>query len=308
MSFIPSFKKAKRYLGVDFGTSSLKVVELEDAGGKPKLVTYGIAEQGCDIGKLEGTAQLEGVARLLKELAKRAKVSTNKVIAGLPGFSIFSSIINLPKMSERELAEAVRWEAKKFIPLELEDVILDWKVLKPMTGAAAESQAGEGKPAHERILLTAAPRALVQKYIDVIQSAELEFVSLETESFALTRSLVGFDPSTVLIIDVGALTTHLSIIEDEIPILHRSLDVGGTEMTRAIALALTITEDRAEQFKRDVGLGGGEDSQGIPEAISHSLDRVVQEASYLLKLYRHDHATGHVEKIILTGGSSYLDG
>lgn len=311
-----SLGKTKRYLGVDFGTSSLKVVELEDKEGKAKLLTYGIAQKQIDISRADSPSALREISDLLKEIVKRAHVSTDKVIAGLPGSAIFSSTINLPEMKEHELAQAVKWEAKKFIPLELSEVILDWKLLKEkekIKNEEAESAESAGeeevkKRISRRVLLTAAPRDLVQKYIDIVNNAGLAFESLETEAFALTRSLVGFDPTTVLIIDIGARVTHLAIIEDEIPIMHRSLDIGGDQMTQAIAKALNVNEVRAEQFKRDVGLSGAERGGGIPEAISNVLDRVIQEASYLLKLYSHQHEGGCVEKIILTGGSSYLVG
>jgi type IV pilus assembly protein PilM len=109
-------------------------------------------------------------------------------------------------------------------------------------------------------LLTAAPKNLVKRYIEIFTAAEIQIVSLETEAFALERALIGLDKSSVMIVDMGALATDISVIQEGIPLLNRSIDVGGDTITKAIANSLNINIERAEQFKRDFGLSVSETS------------------------------------------------
>lgn len=286
----------KSYLGIDLGRGSIKLVELKDEKGKPRLVTYAYAEKGFDFVKSDSRSDMESAAYLLKELLQKSKADTTQVIASLPGFSVFSSVINLPSMPEKDLISAIHWEAKKFIPMPIEEVVLDWKTLKTFEDKREETNL--------KILLTAAPRNLVKKYLEIFRIAGLELLSLETESFALSRSLVGNDPSTIMICNLGAKVSDAVIVEKGIPVLNRSFNLGGETITNAIASNLNIDYKRAEQFKMDIGLGSSADGV-IPKVIEEVLTSVIDEIDYTIDLY-HNQSHGKIEKIILTGGSAFL--
>src|SRR3989339_1535430 len=123
-------KSDEGYLGVDIGTASIKLVELNSWHGKPKLVTYGYADIVSDVIHSKSAEAQEKIARSLKKVIAQAGASTNLTLAALPTFSVFNSIISLPAMSVKDLTSAVRWEAKKYVPLPLEEMILDWKIIK----------------------------------------------------------------------------------------------------------------------------------------------------------------------------------
>ena len=215
----------------------------------------------------------------------------------------------------------------------LEEMILDWKLLKSLdvlkqereqtaTKSDSETKDNSGmvddennknqdktsekqpKADHLRVLITAAPKNLVSRYVDVIKSAGLELSSLETEAFAVTRSIIGNQKGSVMIVDIGSVTTDIIIIEDGIPILNRSIDVGGKTLTNAIAQSLHIDIARAEQFKRDIGvnLNGG---SAIPRVMKQTLQPILQEITYSHNLYLSQ-TNQPVEKIVLTGGSALL--
>lgn len=332
-------KKSSSYLGVDLGTNSIKFVELERAGGRLRLVNYGLAEAESNVSREESQESLTRVADIFKKLLVRARARSRECVAALPNFSVFSSVITLPALGQAELAAAVQWEAKKFIPMPLENVVLDWKILgdrpsaevakadvdrpapevarpfgsgdksrstaMPAAGSAAQASGNIGTGT--RVLLTAAPKYLVQRYASIFKQAGMALLSLETESFALSRSLVGNEPYVVLIADVGSLTTDLTVVEQGVPVLSRSIDVGGKTITRAIADSLGIAEPRAEQFKRDVGMGQSGADDGVARIISQSFAAVINEMKYALNQYLGRGARP-VEKILLTGGSSFLPG
>jgi len=312
------FKKKTNYLGVDFGTSSIKIVELADAGGEAQLVTYGFIEEKTSLIKSNSQETKERIVKSLKEVIRKSEAGADQVVAALPNYSVFSSIISLPTMSPKELGSAVRWEARKIVPMSIDDMVLDWKVIgepaKPVaaTAAPAVRSAAEtiAKTKNVNILMTAAPKSLVARYIDIFKIAQLRLVSLETESFALTRAMIGRDMSGVMIVDIGAINTNIMIIVNNVPVLNRSIDVGGETITQRIGRSLNVDAERAEQFKRDFGMAIGEANNQVPKTIEFVIGSIINEIRYVVNLYQSQllgsSSTKEIEKIILTGGSAFL--
>lgn len=314
------FQRKQSYLGIDIGTSSVKVVELGNESGRPRLVTYGYAEHAVDIIKSDAPEAQTQLSALLQRILRKSQASSHRAVAALPSFAVFTSIISLPVMSEKDLLAAIRWEAKKFVPMPLDEMFLDWRLLKekekdreqpqPALGAAAaapdvSAPAPPQKPKNLKVLLTAAPKALVQRYVTLFKTAGLELVSLETEAFALERSLLGNDPSPVMIIDIGAMATDMSVIVRGIPVLNRSIDVGGETFTKAIMRSLNVDAARAEQFKRDFGIATSQSSEQIPRTLEFVISSILNETRYCLNLFGGQ-SERPVEKIILSGGSAFL--
>ena len=308
------FSSKKSFIGVDFGTSSIKMVELELDKGRPKMLTYGYIEEAVNIVKSDKEEDKAKTVASIKKLLKDAGVSGDRAISALPPYAVFSSIISLPMMPNKELISAVRWEAKKFVPMPLEEMILDWKVIKEtedkkplgQTKNSNRTITTEKKGKDLQILLTAAPKNLVKRYLDTFKQVELQLASLETEAFALERSLVGDDKSAVMIVDIGALGTHISVVSEGVPILNRSVDIGGATITKAIADSMNIDMSRAEQFKRDIGMtasSGG--SEQIPKTIEFVISSIINEIKYCFNIYQNQEVKA-IEKIVLAGGSSFL--
>ena len=326
------FSPPASYLGIDFDSNSVKLVELKNERGRPQLITYGFIDKDVGVFLAEGEKpeNYQGIANLIKAVCKKAKVTTLKVIASLPAFSVFSSILNLPAMSKKDLASAIKWEAKKVVPLPLEEMILDWKILESEKESSQKTRIefpkvfnkGEGgeenvrersffkisspKGDYLRVLLTAAPKELVKRHIDIFRTANLNLMSLDTESFALVRSLVGNDKSALIIVDIGSVVTSVIIVEGGIPVLTRSIDIGGLTITKAIADSLNINLNRAEQFKYDIGVNLNQTSESsVPKTITSAISPIIDEIKYSYNLYKNQ-GQKDVEKIILTGGSSML--
>lgn len=306
----------KSYLGVDLGATSIKIVELKNEGGRPRLLTYGYTEQTIGAPEKDFTETPARAIDLIKQVCAKAKIVSRQSIAALPTASVFSSILNIPAAG-KNIAEAVQWEAKKIIPLPLEEMILDWKILdQGKTDAGSEgaflegtASGGTGAPPRKitRVLLTAAAKNLVKKYLDIFKGAGINLVSLETETFALIRSLVGIDKSNIVIVDMGAASTGIFIVENGVPFLNRSLNIGGFTITREIAAGLGMAFDQAEQLKFDVGMSLGPQG-GASKIIERALSMLINEIKYCVNLYQsRDNAGGkRVEKIILTGGGAMM--
>jgi type IV pilus assembly protein PilM len=297
-----TFNPKQSYVGVEIGSSGVKVVQLGLDTQRPRLMTYGYIEQPMDIIKNDSAASRDAAVSALKTVLRESRVSTDKAVAALPSFTVFSSIISLPMMSKKELNSAVRWEAKKFVPMPIDELVLDWKLLK---------ESGEPKPATQapknlRVLITAAPKSLVRRYIDIFKASGLQITNLETEALALERSLIGTDPAPVMIVDIGAMATNIAVVVDGIPLVNRSIDVGGNTMTKSIAQSMNIDTQRAEQFKRDFGISSGQSSVSqVPKTIEFVISSIINEIRFVLNLYRTQ-GTGPIQRIVLSGGSSVL--
>lgn len=320
-------KKETSLLGVDIGTSSVKIIELgTDASGKHVLLNYGMVEQPPQ--SVRGLTQEESssVAGYIRAILEKTKFGTNKTNAALPTYSVFSSLISLPAMSDEELESAIQWEAKKIIPLPLEEIELDSKILHKggvkkkgglSFGKKEEEKQEEKEDRTVKVLITGASKDTVSRYTAIFLECGLHLSSLETEMIALSRSLIGSDMAETMIVEIGANLTDIIIVEGGIPFLGRSIETGGTAMTRAIVTSLGISEKRAEQLKRDIGVtvldeSGG--SAGVPAILRSTLEPIVHEIRYTLDLYKNYPVTptgkssGSVDKIILTGGSALLPG
>lgn len=329
-------KKSVSYLGVDIGTASVKIIELLDKGGQAVLKNYGFVEK---LPKVE-TARTEDIinesAEIIKKIYRETGFTTKNAVAALHNFDVFSSVLNIPKTNLQEMEKIIRVEARKFVPIPLEDVVLDWKILR---GEADEQKDGKVKKAEKEdqkkkeaatdsaeppadelslkeqgeieVLLTAAPRKLVKKYLEIFRVAELNILSLETESFSYARALLDKnDNSSLMIINIGAAATDIVIIEKQMPVIIRTVDGGGIYITEAIAKNLGLSLERAEQFKRDVGFYAGDaslsgnQSQVVRQLIESAFVPVINEISYSLDLFRSRKL--EVDRILLTGGSAYL--
>lgn len=288
------FFASESYLGIDIGSSSIKIVEIKSEGGKAKLLTYGFSENLDDLDQAEPAK----IAAIINKICREAQTGSRQAVSALPTFSVFSSIINLSGVNKKDLSSAINWEAKKVIPLPLEEMILDWKKIDSPSQADAKGNI--------KVLLTGAPRTLVKKYIEIFKSAQINLLSLETETFALIRALLGGDKSTVMIVEIGAKTSSFNIIDQNIPILNRSIDIGGWTITKALSSNLNIGLERAEQFKYDLGISSLESADNsIPKTIAESVAPIVNEIKYALNLYQNK-SNKKVDKIILTGGSALL--
>lgn len=294
------FSTESSYLGVDIGSTGVKIVELKKEGGQPKLMSYGFSENEKFL-QNNWQEDIAYVADLINRICDEAGIISRNAISALPTFSVFSSVLNLSNVSKKDISSAVHWEAKKVIPLPLDDMILDWKEIE------SDPKDKKGKnDSSMRVLLTGAPRSLVKKHISIFKEAKINLLSLETETFSLIRSLLGNDRSTVMLVEIGASTTDVSIIDNNIPMLNRSIDVGGISITKAISKELNIGLERAEQFKYDLGVTSLESKENdIPKIITDNISSIVNEIKYAINLFQSKN-NKKTEKIILSGGSAFL--
>lgn len=317
------FGNKESFLGVDLGAGGIKLVELKKTKGRAQLWTYGIAQKSFDIhmpekiekspedlvseiepNKVKKTKKdipdiddprVEEYANVLKALLKEAKVTTKQTTASLPVSYVFHTVLNLPKVEDKEIDHIVRAEVKKMLPMPIEDMQLVHQKIP---------QEKDADNKNLKILVTAAPKALVAFYTAIFQRAGLELKELETEAFALERSLVGRDRSTAMIVDVGAERTNFFIIDESLPIVHRSTNIGGNTVNNILQKSLGVDRENVEQIKQDLSQIPDIDD----DIFKTFIEPIVKEIGNSFEIYfsLNGNKNRQPEKIILTGGSAVL--
>lgn len=297
-------KKESSVVGIDLGSTSIKIVELKRSNNQPQLVTYGVALKDHTAAENSSLEGIEKSVANLKEIINKARVTTNKTISALPATSVFSTIIELPNMPKKEINSAIHWEAKKFVPLPLEKISLDWDIL-PVPASSNQDEKKENKSI--KVFLTAAPKEIINKHLEIFRQADLELIGLETEITALRRSLVPNQAGIFMIIDIGATNTNMIIFSNNIPLATRSINVGTKIIDVNIANTMNINEERAEKFRNDFGLPAGRQfSHPVTKAVQFVFDNmIIKEIKNLITSFQGPDQTPP-DKIILTGGCAHL--
>ena len=293
------FKMApKSFLGVDIGTSYIKIIELSRWGKRIKLENYGeisaLAAYEKPFRTFEKstlTLSSVNIVRAISAILEEAKIKTTKACFSIPDFSTFFTSFSLPSMTKEEFSEAVKYEARKHIPLPLSEVTLDWQKIN------------EGK-----ILLVAVPNEIIEQYQEIAQNSRLELLSLEAEVFGLARALVGEkeeEKTTLGLIDIGARSTTVSIIEGETLKISHSFDTAGNDLTSNIAKGLNVSYEKAEELKKSHGLLPAE--VNTRNLLLPLIDLILTEVK---KVFQNFFQTENkkVQKFILAGGSALLPG
>jgi type IV pilus assembly protein PilM len=306
--------KHKSFLGIDIGTSSIKVVQLGLEENRVKLETYGLLETYGKVEILQGTLQTSSVnilgsqvTDLLKNLLEKSKVTVKDAILSVPVFSTFSAVMELPDMPYSEVEAAIPYEARQYIPIPISEVILGWNIIGKKNKESVE-ELGISSASKIEVLLVAIPKEVANKYAEIAQAANLNLKAIELESFAVTRALVGDDVTPTLIIDIGAKVTNILIADNSYVMINKGVDTSGNEITRSVSHGLNIDYKRAEIIKREKGLLIFDESdRAISQIMLPVVDLIANEAQRITDLYLH-RSGKKVERVFLCGGSARLPG
>lgn len=298
MSFLDSLfaKKEQSVLGVDIGSSSLKVVQLRKQGGQAILETYGELALGPYGGKEVGQAtnlSPEQIAETLKDLLREAKVTTKSCGVSIPFARSLLSLIELPyRKNQQEQKTIIELEARKYIPVPISEVQLDWFVV-PKIGPKEEGSKQETVD----VLVVAVHNDELSLLQNVMVDAGLSASFYEIEIFSTIRAVVDEPVKPVLVLDIGAASTKIYVVEHGVVALSHSISTGSQDITHAIAISSGVSIVRAEAVKKEEGLGGSA-AQGNPEIV---FARIFGEARRVLVQYETLHNKS-IASIVLTGG------
>jgi len=305
-NFIKSFIGSNSYLGVDIGTTSIKMVELSKGRIQPRLLNYGILETYGHLERFNDAIQTSFLkiaerqtSEFLKMLLEKTKTKTVNAIASVPAFSAFTTTFEIPEMSEVDTAKAVPFQISQNLPVSVSEMAVEWfKIGKK------EDEKGFMK---QEIFVISVPKEQIIRYQNIFKLAGLKLKAIEIETFALIRSLVGNDPTATLIVDIGARSTNIAVVEQGFLRYSYQTDFAGGSLTQAIAKALNINTMRAEEIKKQKGLLAADSEYELSTLIIPLLDAIINEAKRVKDNYEKNRET-KIERVILAGGGANLLG
>lgn len=288
------------------GTATIKAVELSPSGGRFNLKNYGILDfvaQAETSPKLDDPMLISG----LKELLIRLKPSTKDVVASIASISTFATVIELPYLSEKDLGKAIPFEARKYIPIPLPEVVLDWSIIniKEFEKYQNSNLPAGGQYPNVEVFIAAVPKNETERYKVIFSSAGLNLKALELENIALTRSLVGEDAAPLAIVNLGGRSTSIVIIDKGFERVSRNYELGGFEITKTLSRVLGVGFDRAEELKKAEGIAG--EKSDLANAILPLIDLIVFETKKTIANYEESRKV-KITKVVLTGGQANLPG
>lgn len=294
---------SKISVGLDIGFSSIKVVALSKERDAAKLISLGSIPSPVPGMISSADMDLEVVAVSIKKLLSATQIKEKEIIAAIPESKVFTRVIDdLPYLTDSELSSAIRYAAEEFIPMPLADVNLNWQVLFRSDGKSKDTKTV--------VLVVSSPKNIVTKYIKVLGMAGVTPKALETETIAVTRSLVGnnpFSPST-LIVQLGATTTDFAIVSKGLIWLTRSISTGGMALTRALAAHFNFEISQAEQYKRVYGITKDQMEGKVFEALKPIADIIVGEGKRVIQAFEAKYPQNPIKRVVLSGGGAKMPG
>jgi len=291
----------KSLLGIDIGNSSLKVTEISGWGERRTLKNYGeirvrtlYDEPFRTFDKNALLLSSNDISKALKAIFEETHIKERRAIFSISDFSSFFTSFQLPPMKDKELADAVRFEARRHVPLSLSEVVLDWQLV--------EKRKEKNQP--HNVLLVAVPKEVISQYEEIARYSGLKLVALEAEVFGSIRSSLQDEKEPVVLLDIGSQTTTVSVVYNGILWISYSTDTGGNSFTERIAKGLSINYLQAEQEKIAKGIHV---AAGNVQILLPVVDLLLTEIRKAMEGF-HPHDKKQVRKIVLGGGAGSLLG
>jgi type IV pilus assembly protein PilM len=298
-------KTSKSVLGVDIGTSSIKVVQLKRERGRVLLETYGAIALGPYAGVEIGRATslpAEKIGEALKDVIREANVTTNDVAISIPYSSSLISIVKLPKAVEKQLAQVVPIEARKYIPVPINEVMLDWFVVSGGSHSGIDSDKIE-------VLLVAIHNDTISKFKNIAGESGVDAAFFEIEVFSAVRASLEHGLAPVAVVDMGAATTKFYVVERGLIRESHIINRGAQDLTLAASRGLNITVAQAEERKRKVGImqNPPPDLASAVQSFELTLAPLVSEVARTISGYEQ-RTNQTLSGLVLTGGGATLKG
>ncbi|MEY2668938.1 MAG: hypothetical protein RJA59_1576 [Pseudomonadota bacterium] len=293
--------KSKLALGLDIGSSSVKLVHLKEGKRGYTLLAWGEAplppEAVVDNQLMNSSAIVEAI----RELVAQQKVKVKDVAIGVRGHSVIIKRISMPVMSQEDLDESIQWEAEQYIPFDVKDVNIDTQILTPQGDAAGQMD----------VLLVAAKKDMINDFTAVCAEAGFTATVVDVDAFAVQNAFEANYPQApgqpVVLINVGAAVTNINIVNNGLATFTRDITVGGNAFTEEIQKQLNISAEEAEALK--VG-GHGETDAVVPQEVERVIQGVADQMGGEIQRSLDFHAATapdiHPTRVYLSGGTARI--
>jgi len=291
--------KKKEIVGIDIGSSSIKLVQLREQKEAYSLMNVGLLqlppEAIVDNTLMDSSSIVETINRLIKDLNIRVKDAACSV----SGNSVIIRKISLPAMPYEELEEQIHWEAEQYIPFDINDVNVDFQILA----------ADQNDPSKMEVLLVASKKDIINDYLAVFNETGIRLAVVDVDSFAIQNAFelnYDVDPDSVsALINIGASIMNLNIVKDGISLFTRDVQMGGNLYTEEIQKQFGISSMEAEKIKIT---GDTPDKTRLQETISRVNETLAMEMRRSLDFYNTTAGEGKITNVYISGGGAKITG
>jgi type IV pilus assembly protein PilM len=285
------------FFGLDVGSSALRAVQLRGSGPVKALDVYGQLPLDSNMALSDSKVDQQKLAQTIKEFIHQTGISSKNVAVNLPSHRVFTTVIDLDRMSPAEMAKSINYQAESFIPTPPSESKIDWAIIGDSPADAKKVE----------VLLSSVPNEFVEKRLDMLENIGLNVIAFEPDSLALTRAVIPADVMTPqMILDIGNKATDLVIAMNGAPHLSRAIPTGSEAIIRAAVQNLHIDPKQAEQFVLKFGLGKDKLEGQVYNAIIGTIDALMSEIEKSIKFFIGRYPNAKLERIIVTGGASSL--
>jgi len=286
-------------VGLDFGHHSVKAVQLRNIDSKnPELVTFGSQPTPHGVINSEDKSHQKKLTDALKELFASTKFRSKNVVMAMPEYSVFTRFLEYVGVKDNELKSAVYYDAKQYIPIPIDEVHMSFIKV----GYDPDRKA-------QKVLLVAAPKKILDIYIDVAVNAGLNPLAIETESIAMGRAMYrATGKSSLMMLDFGSQSTDMSIMNEGHLVFSQSISIGSDSLTQAIVNKFNFEYNQAEEYKRNYGLVENMVEGKIYGAIKPVIDSIVTEARRGMEFYKSSTLLTLPKECLLNGDGALLPG
>lgn len=299
------FKKedVAQAIGLDIGSSSIKLVQLRREKEKIILDTYGEIELGPYAGLAAGQATRLGEEKLveaIQDLIKEAKITARNVVVAIESPAAYVSLVKVPKVGDNELNTMIPLEARKYIPIPLTDVQVDWWHIPTTINIEANEKM-------MNVVLAAVKNEVLTMYERIVKRLEFINVEYEIPGYSIIRSSPPMSSGMVLYVDIGAQFTTLTLVHDNTVLDMHVISRGSQDSTVQLSKALSIAMDTAEETKRTFGFTGDPSNPYVKDIMQLSSYPLFGEVARLSLMYERKY-NSTIEGIILSGGGARIVG
>jgi len=294
------FQKKRDLIGIDIGSSSVKLVQLKEVRGGYQLVNLGIAPLPSDAIVDNAIMDSGAVVSAIRDLLQSLKIKEKTAATSVSGHSVIIRKIQLPVMTEEEMESSIQWEAEQYIPFEISEVNLDFQILGP----------DANDPSQMNVVLVAAKKDFVNDYVALFKECGLNPMVMDVDCFAVANVYEANYPEhndeVVALIDLGASSLNVNVLKGGMPVFTRDIQSGGNSYNEELQKRLGLTGEDAEKVK----LGGelpGISPSTVTTVIEDATEALTTDIQRSLDFFSASSADERPQRIYVTGGVSKVN-